>query len=124
MSHPVETVVLVGASDDPERYAHKALVSLVSHGHRVIPVHPKLERVEGISVVPSVAEVAGPVDTVTLYVGPRISESLEQDLVALHPRRVIYNPGAENPALAERLAAHGIEGEEACTLVLLATGQF
>lgn len=124
MSLPAETVVLVGASADPERYAHKAFASLRKHGHRVIPVHPTLPSVEEVPVVPTLAEVAGPVDTVTLYVGARISDTLEQALVNLRPRRVIYNPGAENPGLAERLAAHGIGGEEACTLVLLATGQF
>ncbi|MCC6884706.1 MAG: CoA-binding protein [Verrucomicrobiales bacterium] len=119
-----ETVVLVGASDDPERYAHKALVSLLKHGHHVIPLHPKLTDIGGIPVLASLEEVTRPVDTVTLYAGPKISAGLLGDLVKLSPRRVIFNPGAENPLLAQELAKAGIASEEACTLVLLASGQF
>jgi predicted CoA-binding protein len=119
-----ERVVIVGASDNPERYSHKALLLLRRHGHEVVPVHPKLAEIEGIKVVPDLAAVTGPVDTVTLYVGPAISAGLTEKLTALRPRRVIFNPGAENSALADALQKAGIAFEEACTLVLLNTEQF
>ncbi|MBP7204031.1 MAG: CoA-binding protein, partial [Propionivibrio sp.] len=64
------------------------------------------------------------VDTVTLYVGPKRQEGLFEQLRAIHPRRVIFNPGTENPDEYEGLRAAGIEPTEACTLVLLRTGQF
>lgn len=125
MSHsPTERVVIIGASDNPERYSHQAQLLLRQHGHEVVPVHPKLAEIEGVPVVADVSAISGPVDTVTLYVGPQISLTLKDKLIALKPRRVIFNPGTENEALEESLIAAGIACEEACTLVLLRTGQF
>jgi hypothetical protein len=125
MSHsPTERVVIIGASDNPERYSHQAQLLLRQHGHEVVPVHPKLTAIEGVPVVADVSAISGPVDTVTLYVGPQISLTLKDKLIALKPRRVIFNPGTENAALEESLTAAGIACEEACTLVLLRTGQF
>lgn len=119
-----ERVVIVGASKNPERYSHRALLLLRKHGHEVVPVHPKLAEIEGIPVVADLSLIAGPVDTVTLYVGPAISSGLQDKLIALNPRRVLFNPGAENASLADALQKAGIACEEACTLVLLNTGQF
>lgn len=119
-----QRVVIVGASNNPERYSHKALISLRRHGHEVVPVHPKLAEIEGIAVVPDLSLISGSVDTVTMYVGAAISAGLSEKLTALKPRRVIFNPGAENAELAEILEKSGIVCEEACTLVLLNTGQF
>lgn len=123
-SNRPQRVVIVGASDQPERYAHKAMRSLLQHGHEVVLVHPRLKEIEGRPVLAEVAQVTGPVDTVTLYVGPAISAGLADSLLAMKPGRVLLNPGAENPELATRLQAAGIATEEACTLVLLATGVF
>ena len=125
MSHSqTERVVIIGASDNPERYSHQAQLLLRQHGHEVVPVHPKLAEIEGVPVVADVSAISGPVDTVTLYVGPQISLTLKDKLIALKPRRVIFNPGTENAALEEALTNSGIVCEEACTLVLLRTGQF
>jgi len=119
-----ERVVIIGASNNPERYSHRALLLLRKHGHEVVPVHPKLAEIEGIPVVADVGLISGPVDTVTMYVGAAISSGLQDKLIALKPRRVIFNPGAENAPLAGALQKAGIACEEACTLVLLNTGQF
>lgn len=119
-----ETVVIIGASNNPERYSHRALLLLRKHGHEVIPVHPKLAEIEGIPVVADVGLISGPVATVTMYVGAAISSGLQDKLIALKPRRIIFNPGAENASLADALQKAGIACEEACTLVLLNTGQF
>ena len=125
MNHSqTERVVIIGASDNPERYSHQAQLLLRQHGHEVVPVHPKLAEIEGVPVVADVSAIPGPVDTVTLYVGPQISLTLKDKLIALKPRRVIFNPGTENAALEEALMNAGIACEEACTLVLLRTGQF
>lgn len=119
-----ERVVIVGASDKPDRYAHRAQLMLREYGHQVVPVHPKLAEIEGVPVVADLSQVTGHVDTVTMYVGPQISSGMGDKLTALKPKRVIFNPGAENPELAAQLSAAGIRPEEACTLVLLRTGQF
>ena len=119
-----ERVVIIGASNNPERYSHRAQLLLRKHGHEVVPVHPKLAEIEGVPVVADVGLISGPVDTVTMYVGPAISAGLQDKLIALKPRRIIFNPGAENASLADALQKAGIACEEACTLVLLNTGQF
>ncbi len=121
---PRERVVIVGASNKPDRYAYRAMQSLLQHGHDVVLVHPTLAEIEGHPVLPDLNQVSGPVDTVTLYVGPAISSNLAAALIALRPRRVLFNRGTENPALQSQLSAAGIACEEACTLVLLATGAF
>jgi hypothetical protein len=124
MTQKTERVVIVGASDNPERYSHRAQLLLKQHGHEVVPVHPKLAQIEGVPVVADLSAITGPVDTVTMYVGPAISAGLGDKLAALKPRRVIFNPGTENAVLEQQLSAAGIACEEACTLVLLNTGQF
>lgn len=123
MKEPLKVAVL-GASDDPERYANRALRMLHEHGHHVIAVTPKSVNLPGMKVVASLSELQEPVDTVTLYVNPRVVESLAEEILAARPRRVIFNPGTEHPGVAARLQAAGIAVEEACTLVLLSTGQF
>jgi|JI10StandDraft_1071094.scaffolds.fasta_scaffold940656_2 predicted CoA-binding protein len=119
-----QRVVIVGASDKSDRYANMAQRLLSEHGHTVVPVHPKLEEIDGVPVIADLNDVQGAVDTVTMYVGPAISAGLEERLVRLKPSRVIFNPGTENPALEAALNTAGISTEEACTLVLLRTGAF
>lgn len=125
MSRPnTQRVAVLGASHKPERYANQAIRLLREHGHEVIPVHPKLEMAEGLPVVHALGEIAGAVDTLTLYVGPERSALIADDIVRLRPGRVIFNPGTESDELEARLDAAGIAHERACTLVLLRTGQF
>ncbi|MCB1102469.1 MAG: CoA-binding protein [Kiritimatiellae bacterium] len=119
-----QRVVVVGASPKPERYANRAIRLLLEHGHDVIPVHPAVDSIEGVAVMPRLSGITGPVDTVTLYVSAAISTTMEEALIKLQPGRVIFNPGAENPGLQAALAANGIDTEDACTLVLLHSNQF
>jgi uncharacterized protein len=117
-------VAVLGASAKPERYSHQAVARLNVHGHAVFPVHPTVAEVLGIRVFARLADIPVPLDTVTVYLSADTSSALASDLLATRPRRVIFNPGAENPALATSLRQHGIETLDACTLVLLASGQF
>lgn len=119
-----ETVAVVGASPKPERYSNKAIRLLREYGHTVLPVNPAQKEIEGLPVSPGIDALPRGVDTVTVYVSPAHSGALLAPLLALKPRRVIFNPGAENPALEDGLRAAGIGVEEACTLVLLRTRQF
>ncbi len=119
-----ETVVVLGASPKPERYSNQAVRALVEHGHHVIPVHPLLKKIAGVVVVPALSCVEGPVNTLTLYVGPERGKELLQDMINLGPDRVIMNPGTESDELEEELNAKGIAVLRACTLVMLRTDQF
>lgn len=119
-----ETVVVLGASPDRERYSNKAMHLLQAHHHRVIPVSPVYTDIEGTPVLKDLGAVQGPVDTLTLYLSPKRLLPLAADIVRLHPKRVIFNPGTETPELQAALDAAGIPWEEACTLVMLRTGQY
>jgi tRNA (adenine37-N6)-methyltransferase len=118
------TVAVLGASANPERYSHKAVAQLLAHGHTVFPVNPGLSTLLEHKVYATLADLPAPPHTVTLYVGPERSTALADAILAARPRRVIFNPGSENPVLSERLKRNGIEVLDACTLVLLTTGQF
>lgn len=124
MSQNTQRVVVLGASHKPERYSNQAIRLLREHGHEVIPVHPKLDEAEGLKVAHSLDEIEGVVDTLTMYVGAERSNAMVESIIRLHPGRVIFNPGSENPDLEAHLSAAGIPFEHACTLVLLRTGQF
>lgn len=119
-----QTVVILGASNDPQRYAFQAQRLLKQMGHRVLPVNPRETTIDGDAAVPSLAAITEPVDTLTVYLRPALSTSLGAEIERLRPGRVIFNPGTENPALRAALDAAGIVTEEACTLVLLRTHQF
>jgi len=123
----MEVVVVLGASNDSTRYSFKAIQMLKNFGHRPIPIHPKESEILGLSVYKDLKTLLGEgikVDTVTVYLRPEISQTYESDLIKLVPKRVIFNPGAENPELEKKLLQSGIKIEEACTLVLLQTHQF
>ncbi len=119
-----EIVVVLGASNQPERYSYLAVKLLQEHGHTVVPVHPALAEILGLPVVPELGKITEPVDTLTLYLGPERLEKLIPDIVQLNPKRVIFNPGTESASVQSALDAAGIPWLEACTLVLLRTGQF
>jgi predicted CoA-binding protein len=124
MSERKECVVILGASNKADRYAFKAFQMLREYGHTVLPVHPQLDAIEDVSVFADLQSVPLPVDTVTLYIGSARVGQFKEAIIALKPRRVIFNPGTENPELADALSAAGIEPLEACTLVMLRTHQF
>ncbi len=124
MKDNIERVVVLGASDNPMRYSNQAIRSLLSHGHSVVPVHPRAVIIDGVPVVHRLADIEGPVDTLTLYLRPSRSEPLAPEILELEPGRVIFNPGTESGPLQTRLEEAGIPYQEACTLVLLQSGQF
>jgi hypothetical protein len=119
----VKKTVVIGASPNPERYAYRATMELQRHGHEVIPVglrEGKIGKVEIRTDRPHIDCV----DTVSLYVGPRHQDSWIDYIVALKPKRVIFNPGTEYADTVNRLEEEGIKWEESCTLVLLTIGAY
>ena len=124
MSNFDHHVAVLGASPKPARYANQAIRLLLEQGYHVTPIHPKFAEIEGLKVANSLDQVEQPIHTLTLYVGPeRLAPQVEQ-LVALRPQRVIFNPGTESAALQQALDQAKIEWFEACTLVMLRTDQF
>ncbi|WP_006788248.1 CoA-binding protein [Thiorhodospira sibirica] len=124
MSTTPQTVVVLGASPKAERFSYKAIMSLKTHGHQVIPIHPLIPEIEGIPVISALDGVVEPVDTLTVYVGPQRSAELIPEIIALGPKRVILNPGTESPELEGALNAAGIAWLHDCTLVMLDEGRF
>ena len=119
-----ENVAILGASNKADRYSFKALNMLMDHGHQVYPVHPVLERIQDQKVYPTLSDIDQRIDTLTVYVGPQRIVPLIPSIVSLAPKRVILNPGTESEELKSALESAGIAYQEACTLVLLRTGQF
>ncbi len=117
-------VVVLGASPKPARYANQAIRLLQEKGYRITPIHPNFTEIENLPVAENAAEVRQPVDTLTLYVGPKGLAPQIENLVAMNPARVIFNPGTESTALQSALDAANIHWFEACTLVMLRTNQF
>ncbi len=117
-------VAVLGATPKEDRFSYKAVHMLKEHNHSPIPVHPAGHTVDGIPGVKTLDDIKEPVDTLSMYVGPQISDGEYERIIRLKPRRVIFNPGSENPELAAKLRAAGIEVVEACTLVMLKSDEF
>ncbi len=117
-------VVVLGASQNPERYSNQAVRLLASFDYRPIPVNPACEEIEGLKCFPSLAEIGEPIHTVSIYLRPALSTPLIDEILTANPQRIIMNPGAENEELAAAASGAGIEVVEGCTLVMLRTGLF
>lgn len=119
----MKKTVVIGASPNPERYAFRATEKLKLHGHEVVAVGIKPGMIGDTEIVtgrPAIADV----DTVTLYVGPQNQPGWYEYIFSLHPKRIVFNPGTENPELEQLAASKGIEPLEACTLVMLSLGNY
>jgi len=119
----MKKTLVIGASENPDRYSYKAIKALTSHQHEVVAIGLRAGEVAGISFNSEKKAFEG-IDTVTLYVGPQNQPEYYSYIIGLKPKRVIFNPGTENPEFISQLKASGIYPEIACTLVLLATGQY
>jgi len=118
----MKTLVL-GASENQERYSNKAIKSLLNYGHEVLAIGNKSGKVLGVKIETELQPFTD-IDTITLYLNPTHQQVYYDYIISLNPNRVIFNPGTENPELYKLLAKNNIKYELACTLVLLATHQF
>ena len=117
-----KTLVL-GASTKPERYAYKAIAMLVEKGHSVLAIGQNAGEVAGIKIQTKAIPLKN-IDTVTLYLNPARQRDYYNYIVEAAPKRVVFNPGTENPEFYQLLKLNNIKVEVACTLVLLATNQY
>ena len=119
----MKKTLVLGASDNPARYSFRAMHMLKNHGHEVVPVGIRKGEVAGMAIHTDRPQATN-VDTVTLYVGPQNQPDWYDYILDLQPKRILFNPGTENPELERLAQQRGIQTEEACTLVLLSIGQY
>ena len=113
----------MGASENPNRYSNLAIKKLLGHGHKVMALGRRRGYVDSVEIMTDKA-AADDIDTVTMYLGAAHQQEYYDYILSLKPRRIIFNPGAENEELEDLARANGIQPIEACTLVLLSTGQY
>lgn len=115
--------LVIGASPNPERYSYMATNMLQEYGHQVYPFGIKNGMIENTPIQTN-WPTAQNIDTISLYLGPAAQKNYYQAILSLQPRRIIFNPGTENTELEELATKNGIQCQEACTLVLIRTGQY
>lgn len=115
--------LVIGASENPDRYSNMAIRMLRGHGHEVVAIGARAGKVEDVSFGKEMDVFEG-IDTVTLYLNPQNQKAYYDYILSLHPKRIVFNPGTENEELEQLAQQQGIVPQEACTLVLLSTGQY
>jgi len=115
--------VILGASENPSRYSYLALNRLRGKGHPVVAIGNRVGQVGDTPIITEHPDMTD-VDTVTLYLNPTNQKPYYDYILSLKPKRVIFNPGTENPELERMIEGQGGDAVEACTLVLLSTGQY
>ncbi|MCB0443560.1 MAG: CoA-binding protein [Flavobacterium sp.] len=119
----MKKTLVIGASENPSRYSYRAIQNLLDKQHAVVAIGQKGGKVNDITIQTKQIPFKN-IDTVTLYLNPIAQRGYYNYIIGLQPKRVIFNPGTENPAFYPLLQSNGIEVEVACTLVLLATNQY
>lgn len=115
--------LILGATENKERYAYKAINNLIANNHQVVAIGAKKGMALDVVIETEKLPFHG-IDTVSIYLNPKIQKEYYDYIIALKPRRVIFNPGTENEELYQLLTKNNIAFEESCTLVLLATNQY
>ena len=123
MENPGKKTLVLGASQNPSRYSFLAINKLRQKGHPVVAIGRREGSVADVTLIKDKIAL-NDIDTVTLYLNNKHQQEYHDYILSLKPKRIIFNPGAENPELEKLAEEHGIETMEACTLVLLSTGQF
>lgn len=123
MSGENKKTLVLGASSNPSRYSYLALNRLINAGHTVEAIGKKQETVAGVPIQNEPTPLKD-INTVTLYLNPENQKPYYNYIISLHPKRIIFNPGTENEELEKLAHQNNIATMEACTLVLLTTGQY
>lgn len=119
----MKRTLIIGASPNSSRYSHKAAFRLVNTGHKIVNIGVKEGEVAGVEIERA-GEIKPEIHTITLYIGKNHQPEYYDYILSTKPKRLIFNPGAENKELYEMAEKAGIEAIEACTLVMLATNQY
>jgi uncharacterized protein len=119
----IKKTLVIGATNNPERYAYLAVQKLTAHHHPVVALGNKAGTIGNV-LINTQREAFKDIDTVTLYLNPFHQQEYYDYILSLNPKRIIFNPGTENDDFEAMAKARGIAVMEACTLVLLSTGQY
>jgi predicted CoA-binding protein len=119
----MKKTVVIGASPDPARYSNMAVRLLKQYGHEVVPIGTRRGNIEDLEIVNNLPQISD-TETVTLYLNSERQLPMYEFIFGLKPKRIIFNPGTENPDFWQKAAEKGIETVEACTLVMLRTNQY
>ena len=115
--------LIIGATTKQDRYAYLAAKKLLKHGHDIVLLGQKEGTIDGNDIAIEPAPIDN-IDTVTLYLNPEKQLPLYNYVIGLNPKRIIFNPGTENPEFEKLLNQNKIEVLEACTLVMLSIGNY
>ncbi|MEZ5174335.1 MAG: CoA-binding protein [Bacteroidia bacterium] len=124
MHNSSSITLILGASTNPDRYSFIAARRLLAAGHEIAMVGKSGGEIAGNPILKDVEEITNQVDTITLYLNPAHQVPYYDAIIRLSPRRIIFNPGTENPELERMAAKNNIEILNACTLVLLSTNSY
>lgn len=119
----MQKTLVFGASLKPHRYSHIAVKRLLDHGMETEAFGLREGKIASVQIKTNLEDFQN-IDTITLYINPQRQAEYYNAIISLRPKRVIFNPGTENPFFHKLLRQQGIVAEEACTLVLLATNQY
>ncbi|WP_316811123.1 CoA-binding protein [Pedobacter heparinus] len=119
----MKKTLIIGATPNPSRYAYLAANMLKSKGHEIVNIGIKKGSVAGVEIEEP-GDIHTDIHTITLYIGPHLQDRYYDYILQTQPKRVVFNPGTENEELDGLLRANAIEPVQACTLVLLSTGQY
>ena len=120
---PGKKTLVIGASENKQRYSNLAVRKLLAHDHPVVAIGRRPGMIENIEII-TMQKTMDDIDTVTLYLNPTNQKPYYDYILSLKPRRIIFNPGAENEELELMAKNNGIKTLEACTLVMLSTSQY
>ena len=115
--------LVFGASSNPTRYSYQAIERLLAHKHKIAAIGGREAEILGVDIQKGHPKLEG-IHTITMYMGESRQAAHEEYLLSLNPKRIIFNPGAENRSFYTKAKKQGIEVLEACTLVMLSTGQY
>ncbi len=119
----MKKTLVLGASPNPIRFSHKAVKSLVRHGHDVVPIGIREGDIMWQNIIVGKPKMDD-IHTITLYLNPENQKEYYDYIISLSPKRIIFNPGSENQELIALAVKNNIEISIACTLIMLNTHKY
>lgn len=123
LNQKMKKTLVFGASPNPNRYSYHAVSRLLEKGYEIIPLGIRKGSISGKEIIQGIPPLEN-IHTITLYINPNNQIEYYDYILSLNPKRIIFNPGTENPVLVNKAKEQGIEVEIACTLVLLSVGNY
>jgi predicted CoA-binding protein len=115
----MKRVAVIGASNDRDKYGNKAVRAFRKAGYEVFPVNPSLAEIEGLKAYPTVREVPGDLDKITVYLRPPLVLKVLPEIAAKGCGEVWLNPGTSSPAVLAEAQRLGLKAIEGCSIVAI-----